>query len=292
MKRPISVVVATRNRAHKLGQFLERLDLDELAEVDAELIVVDNGSRDATQTLLQQFAQRAPDRVVIEREPLRGLSRARNCGVRRSSGQLIALLDDDAYPEPGYFREVKRLGETTKYDFFGGRALRATPDAANTSINEGTTLREFDRRSVFVAGSIHGCSMVLRRRVFEKVGLFDTALGVGSKIPSAEDYQILVRALAAGMNGAFVPSLAVIHDHGRRKGSAESARVKAWYDYGRGAVLVDRIVHGDLRYLEYWARAVRNGHPLPVLRRELAGGVRYLLRLRRRRERFETADGV
>jgi glycosyltransferase involved in cell wall biosynthesis len=88
----VSVVVPTFNRAYCLAQALESA----LAQShrDLELVVVDDGSIDATPDLLAAFAERDP-RVRLARQPNLGVAAARNHGLRLARGAYIALLDSD-----------------------------------------------------------------------------------------------------------------------------------------------------------------------------------------------------
>lgn len=280
MTPDVSALLCTRNRGPQLAVFLSRLAVGELAQVNGELVIVDNGSSDDTRGVAETFARRADIPVQLVSEPVAGISRARNAGLRVARGDLIVLLDDDAYPADGFFLEAVRLARTSPHDFFGGRVLAADPNAARTSINECTDRLTFSDAAILEAGSIHGCSLILRRSVLERIGLFHPALGAGTPIPSAEDYEILLRAIGAGMTGAFEPSLVVHHDHGREDGSADAKRVRRWYDYGRGAACMSRVLQGDRRYLAYWLRRFRY-MPARSTIRELIGGARYALRRHR-----------
>lgn len=96
----VSAVVCTRDRAaalrRGLASFLE-LNLDGAV---FELVVVDNGSADETASVITGFAAQAPFPVRLVAEPEPGLSRARNCGLRHATGDLILMTDDDCYVQP------------------------------------------------------------------------------------------------------------------------------------------------------------------------------------------------
>ena len=101
----LSIVLATRDRAHRLETTLERVARMR-SRHEWELVVVDNGSTDDTPAVVREFAVRAPMPVVQVDEPRAGLGRARNAGVRASSGALVAVTDDDCYPREDYVDAV------------------------------------------------------------------------------------------------------------------------------------------------------------------------------------------
>jgi glycosyltransferase involved in cell wall biosynthesis len=88
-----SVVIATKDRQEYLGQTLESLARQ--TEVPPfEVIVVDNGSTDATRSVVEAHAERVPAvRYVAEPQPNRG--KARNRGVELAGGRYIVFCDDD-----------------------------------------------------------------------------------------------------------------------------------------------------------------------------------------------------
>ena len=99
----MSIVVPTRNRAASLKGTLDSLaGVAGLAEC-CEVVIVDNGSHDGTAAVAQAFAESHGDlsvRVCSEPEP--GLVAGRHRGVKESSGELIAFVDDDVRFDPSW----------------------------------------------------------------------------------------------------------------------------------------------------------------------------------------------
>ena len=98
----VSVVIPTYNCAHYLPAALESVlaqDYDPM-----EIIVVDDGSTDETQAVLQRYPE-----VTCIRQANGGLSNARNTGINAARGEWIALLDaDDIWP-PGKLEEQMQI---------------------------------------------------------------------------------------------------------------------------------------------------------------------------------------
>jgi len=98
----LSVVVCTHNRPGDLERCLEALaHLEERPQV----IVVDSASEPPCEWLVSRYERALPDLQYVY-EPTPGLSRARNVGVARASGAVVAFLDDDAAPRRDWSREI------------------------------------------------------------------------------------------------------------------------------------------------------------------------------------------
>jgi GT2 family glycosyltransferase len=95
----ISAILTTHNRAHLLPRVLEGLVSQRLSAERFEVIVIDDGSADETQAVLQGWETRLPMRVL--RQNPSGLAAAKNLGVFASRAPLIVFLDDDDVADPG-----------------------------------------------------------------------------------------------------------------------------------------------------------------------------------------------
>lgn len=92
----LSVVVCSLNGAHGVARCLMALEAQTIRP-DLELIVVDDGSADGTSEV-----GRAGGAAVVRHPSRRGISAARNSGIRVASAPVIAFLDDDCEPAPGW----------------------------------------------------------------------------------------------------------------------------------------------------------------------------------------------
>ncbi len=96
----VSVIVNTYNRAASLGILLE--SLRQLDYDNFEVVVVNGPSTDGTATLLDGYAGRIKRAVC----PRRNLSESRNIGLAAAAGELVAFIDDDAYPDPAWLTRI------------------------------------------------------------------------------------------------------------------------------------------------------------------------------------------
>src|SRR5262249_42641298 len=98
-KPPVSVVVCTYNGGRTLEQCLK--SLERLDYPDYEVIVVNDGSKDNTADILAQFPN-----VRAIHQSNRGLSVARNVGLRAATGSVIAYTDDDCFADPDWLTQL------------------------------------------------------------------------------------------------------------------------------------------------------------------------------------------
>src|SRR5437588_2873340 len=94
-----SVIVPVRNSQDTLPRTLEALAAQDI-DGDYEVIVVDDGSTDAT----AERARNAPGPVSVISRPAGGQAAARNAGVGRAAAPALAFCDADVFPTPGWLR--------------------------------------------------------------------------------------------------------------------------------------------------------------------------------------------
>ncbi|MBI4568139.1 MAG: glycosyltransferase [Planctomycetes bacterium] len=176
----VSVVVPTYNRASLLPATLDAI----LAQTfkDFELIVVDDGSTDATADLLRARCAGDPRTRVVSREN-GGIARAKNSGLEAARGRYVAFCDhDDLWLPHKLSRQVEALeGDPaaglcyTRYGLFGedGRVFKERPRRGYSGDIFLPMLRK-----VFVLTS----SAVARRTVIDRVGGFDPALALADDL--------------------------------------------------------------------------------------------------------------
>jgi glycosyltransferase involved in cell wall biosynthesis len=247
--RALSLILCTRNRADALARCLRRLPTSALSAADGELILVDNGSSDETPALLRRFADAAACPVSVVTEPREGLSRARNAGVREAAGRTLVFTDDDCYLGDGYVRTARTVFGEANFSYCGGRILLHDPADARYGLREQTAFERIPPFSFIPPGQFQGANLVVHRRVFANIGLFDPRLGVGTPFRCG-DLDLVARASQAGFAGAHVPELVVYHHHGR---AGEDIRaLDAANDYACGAYYAKFLRGGELSYLRGW----------------------------------------
>lgn len=274
----ISLVICTRNRAKQLERCLKNLTL--LAYPHQwELVIVDNGSSDDTQTVIEQWRQSLPCTVTALREPNPGLGRARNAGWRAASGCIIAFTDDDCYPKEDFLSAVVRaFDDDPSTGFVGGRILLHDATDYRITIQEQDRYESLPPRTFIPTGLIQGANMSFRRTAIEAVSGFDEWFGAGSLF-ACEDVDIVARISAAGWRGAYNPGPTVYHHHGR-KTLDDAIRLMKQYDRGRGAYYAKGLLDPVMRRatLKNWYWSIRS-QPYGKTVREIVAAFEYWARV-------------
>jgi glycosyltransferase involved in cell wall biosynthesis len=191
-----SVIVPARDAQETLPRTLRALEVQQLEET-FEVIVVDDGSTDRTAAIVRA----AGSGVTLLTQPPLGPAAARNHGVRRSRGQLLAFCDADVAPVPGWLQQGIRA--LTDAELVQGRVL---PDPA-------AALGPFDRTIwvLHAAGLWETANLFVRRELFDRVGGFEQWLRPSSGKALAEDVWFGYRALRAGASTSFCPEALAHH---------------------------------------------------------------------------------
>jgi glycosyltransferase involved in cell wall biosynthesis len=213
-KPVVSVVVPTRNRAGYLDVTLASLADQDFTD-PYEVIVVDDGSRDATPEVIRRHSVRS-----LVHDPPRGPNAARNAGARMAEADLIALVDDDVFAPPTWLREfVDGSRRHPDGDAFGGpiraRLEGPAPRSCGRELPPITTLdlgaTDVETKLVWSA------NMRLRRRALERAGDFDESLPTGG-----DEEEWLRRLGERGGKVVYIAAAAIDH---RRVG--EDARLRS-----------------------------------------------------------------
>jgi GT2 family glycosyltransferase len=162
----VSIVVCSFNGANTIRDTLESLIT--LDYPDYEIIVVDDGSTDDTAAIAHEY------KVVPISTENRGLSNARNTGWQAATGEIVAYIDDDAYPDPHWLQYLTHAYLTTDYVAVGGHSPAPPGDGPIADC-----VANAPGRPVHVlltdteAEHIPGCNMSFKREVLEAIGGFD-----------------------------------------------------------------------------------------------------------------------
>lgn len=259
----VSVVVCTWNRAQRIEKVLAHIGVAAArGNRSAEIVVVDNNSRDDTKAVVALAARSSPIRVHYVFEPIQGLSFARNRGLQAARGSIIAFTDDDCIVEPGWIAALwDEFAADPHVAIVGGRVDLYASDDQPVSIRPiAERVRYTNAGQIY--GLIMGCNMAVRRGVADRIGEFDPAFG-GSKGVVADDIEFIYRALKHGLGIVYTPKAQVLHHHGRR--TTEDLRaLRRSYVRGRGAFFCKYLLRADrtiLRHAWWEVRARRGSGP-------------------------------
>ncbi|HUZ63450.1 MAG TPA: glycosyltransferase family A protein [Acetobacteraceae bacterium] len=259
----ISFIVCTRDGADRILRTLDSIVTSAGALSDAELVLVDNGSRDATAKTVLEWQATAPLPVTIVHEPQPGLAIARNAGMAAAGGDILAFTDDDCRLHPHYaVNMLRHFAHDRDPVIRGGRVELGDQRDLPFTIKTASEPAIYDG-SDHPGGFIHGCNMAIHRDVIQRIGPFDPLFGAGARFRSAEDTDFVYRAYRAGLPIEYVPDCVVFHHHGRRR-QADIRHLARAYAEGNGALYAKFVADRRLLRHLYW--------DLKGLARELFGG--------------------
>jgi glycosyltransferase involved in cell wall biosynthesis len=177
----VSVVIPCYNSARYLAETIESVLAQTYARV--EVIVIDDGSTDATHKIAQSY----PVRYVYQTN--RGISAARNTGVAHSRGEYIQFLDHDDRLLPNAIEVgVRFLEKQPECAMAVGEHRYIQADGTEIGCSSKHTLGRDHYQELLKHNFIETpCSVLHRRSALELTGLFD------EKVQGAEDYELYLR---------------------------------------------------------------------------------------------------
>jgi len=246
----VSVVVCAYNAADTLEDNLQ--SLERLTYPDYEIVLVNDGSRDAT----AEIARRHP-RVRIVDTPNQGLSAARNIGLAEASGEIVAYTDADTRVDPDWLTFLIQPFLTSDVVGSGGPNVVPADDPPIAQCIArapgGPTHVLLDDR---IAEHVPGCNMAFRRDALLAIGGFNPIY-----LRAGDDVDVCWRLQARGWKIGFASSALVWHHH--------RASVKAYWrqqvGYGEGETWL--MAHHPEKFLDgrmLWRGRIYS--PLPFVR--------------------------
>jgi glycosyltransferase involved in cell wall biosynthesis len=217
----LDVIIATYNRRELLVRALGSLLDSEVPEgMGVRVTVVDNNSKDGTRQVVEEWQEKFGGRLDYIFEGRQGKSHALNAGIGAARGDLVGMIDDDEEIDGHWYSTIREAFRDTEVDFIGGACLPrwgAPPPGWLPKEYPGVIgwIDGGDRVLAYGSeyeGILMGGNAVLRRGVFDKVGLYSTSLGpVGRRVVLGEDQDMFDRLMAAGVRGFYRPDLRIYH---------------------------------------------------------------------------------
>lgn len=220
----ISVVVCTHNGERTLRDCLE--GCERLAYPDFEVIVVDDGSTDATASIASDYGCR------LIRTDNHGLASARNTGLHAAEGEIVAYLDDDARPDPHWLTYLAAAFGEGAYVGVGGPNV---PPGGDGTVADCVAAAPGGPIHVLLsdreAEHIPGCNMAFRKDHLEAIDGFDPRFRA-----AGDDVDVCWRLQQHGWTLGFSPAAMVWH-HPRDSVRAYWRQQKG---YGRAEAVLEQ----------------------------------------------------
>ena len=253
----ISVVICTYNRDLILRRSLDSLaQMRLISDLEWEVIVVDNNSRDRTREVVEQFRIDSGLRVRYIFEPKQGKSNALNTGITMAQGEVIALTDDDVIVDRDWLYELKKA--FAEFDCIGvaGKVIPMWPCPKPSWFSEGGAYRMPKAIVSFNQGEEPcvlrfaplGANLALRKSVFGKHGYFRSDLGFseGSLI-GGEDTEFFHRLQTQDERVMYFPKAIVYHPVERSRVRKQYFRSWCFHD-GQFRARFEKIPEGAVYY--------------------------------------------
>ncbi len=210
MSEPLfSIITAAYNASDTIGEAIGSAQRQTLG--DFELIVIDDGSRDATAALVERIAGGDP-RIRLHRQANAGANATRNRAIAAARGRYVTFLDSDDLKMPDYLEGAAAALEA---DPLAGLAFSDSYilDDDTRRIHRSTfmgALGDYEDLPLdpeaFLTRLLEKCfipftATTLRRSVLEEIGAFDPRLA------GTDDYELWMRVVAAGHRAVRIPGV-------------------------------------------------------------------------------------
>jgi glycosyltransferase involved in cell wall biosynthesis len=260
----LSVIIAARNEADGVRTQLEAV-LRQQCEVPFEVLLVDNGSTDATAEVVGELARREPRLRLVEASARAGMTYARNVGVKAALGRYLVFTDADDLAAPGWLAALHAALQPT-----GFAAARLEHERLNPAWT--VAWRGHEQTGGLVERAYappwpyaYGTTIAIRRDLHDMVGGWDETLG-----PSCDmDYCFRVQR-DTGARLVFAPD-AIMHYRHR---TGLRATLRQAISYAADEMVVQERHHDQWRaplgVLSWRHLILRNGRRL--LKPDARGG--------------------
>jgi glycosyltransferase involved in cell wall biosynthesis len=201
----ISVIVPVYNDPEGIRETLHSVLNQSSESKEYEVLVVDNGSTDATPEVIREFAADHQQVALRFEREIQGSYAARNRGIEASEGNILAFVDADMTMGEDWVAAVDRSMQTHEAPYVGC-------DVEVVIEGDETPVAQYSEANAFpVAEYMENdnfaptCCLVTRRELFDEVGLFD------ERLVSGGDVEFGQRVHRAGYEQRFEPNVVLTH---------------------------------------------------------------------------------
>lgn len=208
----ISVIICTKDRSKKLSTCLDSFKKSSFK--DFELVVVDQSLDSETEKLSKKYKKLNYFRIKAK-----GLSYARNFGIKKAKAEILAFTDDDCLVSKDWLKAIyKSFLAHPEVVGLLGRTLPYEPTKHKNLVCPCTFKQKKIRECLITKPAEHwknigyGNNMAFRKKIFNKLGGFKSWLGVGTIGHSAEDAEFSLRILLDHYKLFYQSKMLVFHN--------------------------------------------------------------------------------
>lgn len=221
--------VASLEKAHEFNR-----------DIDIEILVIFEGEGDKKKFIQVKY----PNLFKFYTIKGIGLSEARNIGIKKSEGEYLIFLDDDARVKEDILQALSVNLTKNEAGAFCGRLLDPSDNSLFPSFPWTSQITDL---GWFSSESFRGSNIILKRKVIEEVGFFDERFGSGQRYYGAGDSDMFFRLKQNKEKVFYLPDVVIYHQIPHYLPYSKVFN----YFYARGAVFAKQIINDKSRFLIY-----------------------------------------
>jgi glycosyltransferase involved in cell wall biosynthesis len=259
----VSLIISTLNRHADLREILASLAAQTIRP--HQVIIVDQNDNDLSRDMAESFRKELP--ILHIRQSGHGLSRGRNEGLKHVDGDIIAFPDDDCiYPSETIEKVVSAFTTRSYMGLFTGMSIAKAGQPSQG--RWGRSPHRIDRYNVWISQTSY--TTFYRFSALKPLGGFDESLGVGSGTlwGAGEETELMLRALKAGVEGHYDPTLKIVHPE--PVAIYDDSAMARGRRYNRGFGRVLRLEDYPLWFVAYMVGRPLAGSALSLIRGRLS----------------------
>lgn len=251
-----SALVCTKDRPRAISHVVAALLADPTEEF--ELIVIDQSESSETECALEPW--RSDSRLIYRHSLTRGKGAGLNEGIRQARGEIVVCTDDDCQPPR---RWVSNMAEALLSQPSAVIAFcQVLPVAHDQKVGYVPTYvfkknRLLRRVQSIIGGLGLGAGMAVRRDFALAIGGFDESFGPGARFPSADEWDLAIRALLNGKHVYETAELAIVHDGFRTFEEGLKHAQRDWIAIGAVCAKPLRAGHLEAAIVPLWLLTTR-----------------------------------
>jgi L-malate glycosyltransferase len=214
----LTLLIATHNGAYTLPRSLAAHCQLVPPAGGWRLVIVDNGSTDATSEIISSFTDRLPLTYLLERA--RGKNAALNAGLNHAEGDLVLFTDDDTLPRPDWLIKMREVADRqSSFAMFGGAVVPhwEVPPAdwilKRVQLAPVFSITDPELRDGPIPPSVvYGTNMAVRAEIFRSGRRFDTSIGPrGGSYAMGSETELAMRLTKEGFKSYHCEGAVVEH---------------------------------------------------------------------------------
>lgn len=205
-KKDITVVIPLYNGENTITKVLDAIINQTENDYIGEIIVVNDGSKDDSRSLVEQYAISSPIKINLINCVNGGVSKARNTGLKQVKSKWIALCDsDDVWLIDKIANQVKIINSNEQIDFLGGNHVEKPQKFLFREIK---MLRRITVKDLCLKTLPQTSTAIFRRTIFDKIGGYD------ENQRYAEDGNFFMK-IAANYDYYYDPKQVIVYGDGK-----------------------------------------------------------------------------